>query len=125
MIDFITQLPLLQAAPAGQGSIAPMFVTFGLVIVIFYFFIIRPQNKKQKETKAMLDAVKKGDKVSTIGGIRGTITSVKGETVVLKVDSDTTIEFTKSAIANVLDKKEEANTSEKADKGEKKNKEEK
>jgi preprotein translocase subunit YajC len=96
-------LPLLQAAQAnGTGQLITTFVTFGLVFVIFYFLIIRPQNKKQKETKDMLNRVKKGDRVQTIGGARGTVHSVGDQTIILKVDDNTKIEFVKSAIANVI-----------------------
>lgn len=96
-------LPLLQAA---GGQLTTTLITFGLVILIFYFLIIRPQNKRQKETKNMLANIKKGDKVVTIGGIRGVIQAVKEQTVVLKVDDNTKIEFTKSAVASVLEKKD-------------------
>ncbi|HRY73634.1 MAG TPA: preprotein translocase subunit YajC [Spirochaetia bacterium] len=84
-------------------------VTFGLVFVIFYFLIIRPQNKKQKEMQKMIAAVKKGDKVVTIGGVHGTVHSVKEGTVVVKVDDDCKIEFSKSAISAVTAKGEEKN----------------
>ena len=83
---------------------APTLVTFGLVFAIFYFLIIRPQNKRQKETKQMLENLKKGDRVVTIGGIRGTIFSMKDDAVVLKVDDNTKIQFSKSAISSVVDK---------------------
>ncbi|MFP4012405.1 MAG: preprotein translocase subunit YajC [Spirochaetaceae bacterium] len=83
----------------------PTLITFGLVFLIFYFLIIRPQNKKQKETKAMLASLNKGDRVVTIGGIRGVIQSLKDDTVVLKVDNNTSLEFSKSAVSNVLEKK--------------------
>ncbi|MFQ3546836.1 MAG: preprotein translocase subunit YajC [Termitinemataceae bacterium] len=102
-------LPLLTGAPdaaSGAGTTASListFVPFGLVILIFYFLIIRPQNKKQKETEKMLAALKKGDKVVTIGGIHGVIQSVKESTVVVKVDDSTKIEFSRSAIASVLE----------------------
>lgn len=96
--------PLLQAA--GGGQITTTIITFGLVILIFYFLILRPQNKRQKETKNMLATLKKGDKVATIGGIRGIVQSVKEQTVVVKVDDNTKIEFTKSAVATVLERKE-------------------
>jgi preprotein translocase subunit YajC len=95
----------MQAAPAG-GSMVTTFLTFGLVILIFYFLIIRPQNKKKKETQRMLGALKKGDKVVSIGGIRGTVKSVKDQAVILKVDDNTKLEFSKSAIATVLEQKE-------------------
>jgi preprotein translocase subunit YajC len=104
-------LAVLQAAPAGgnpTGSMISTLVTFGLVFVIFYFLIIRPQNKKQKEAKAMIEAVKKGDKVITAGGVHAIVYTVKEKTVILKVDENTKMEFSKSAIASVeKDKGEE------------------
>ncbi|MBR4998604.1 MAG: preprotein translocase subunit YajC, partial [Clostridia bacterium] len=60
------------------------------------------QNKKQKETQKMLDALKKGDKIITIGGIHGVISSVKEKSVIVKVDDDAKIEFNRSAISTVL-----------------------
>ncbi len=89
---------------AGGGSMTTTFITFGLIIVIFYFLIIRPQRKRDKAAKDMLAAMKKGDKVVSIGGIRGTIVTVKESTVVVKVDDNTRLEFSKSAIAQILDK---------------------
>jgi preprotein translocase subunit YajC len=99
-------LPIAQAA-GGSGQLMTTFVTFGLVILIFYFLIIRPQNKRQKETKKMLDTLKKGDRVVSIGGIRGVIQSVKEDTIIVKVDEATKLEFSRSAIASVLAPKEE------------------
>ncbi len=98
----------MMAAPgadpaAGSASIVPTLITFGLVFVIFYFLIIRPQNKKQKETKKMLESLKKGDKVVSIGGIRGTIQAIKDDTVVVKVDTNTKMTFSRSAISNVVE----------------------
>jgi preprotein translocase subunit YajC len=95
------------AQGGGSGSMLTMLATFGLIIVIFYFLIIRPQRKKQKDTQSMLANVRKGDRVSTIGGIRGTVHSVKENTVVLKVDDNTKIEFNKNAISTVLERREE------------------
>lgn len=94
-------MPFLQVS-SSQGSVFMPIITFGLVFVIFYFFIIRPQNKKQKETEKMISAVKKGDKVITIGGIHGEVTSTKEQTVVVKVDEACKIEFSRSAIASVV-----------------------
>jgi preprotein translocase subunit YajC len=109
---------LLQtAAPAGgSGSMLYTLGMFGLVFLIFYLLIIRPQNKRQKETKAMLDQLKKGDKVQSIGGIRGVIKSVKEDSVVVTVDTNTDMEFVRSAIANVINP--EAKNADKADKKE-------
>ncbi len=109
-MNTLNNLPLLMGAPGGAAgggatSIAPTLVTFGLVFAIFYFLIIRPQNKRQKQTQQMLQALKKGDRVVTIGGMRGTIFSLKDDTVVLKVDDNTKIQFSRSAVSQILEKK--------------------
>ncbi|HAE23343.1 MAG TPA: preprotein translocase subunit YajC [Spirochaetaceae bacterium] len=88
-------------AASATGSMLSTVVMFGAVFLIFYFMIIRPQNKKQKAMQKMISAVKKGDKVITIGGIHGTVQSVKDKTVVIKVDDSSRIEFSKSALASV------------------------
>ena len=110
MNKLFSGLPLLQAAAPGgsTGSMISTLVTFGLVFVIFYFLIIRPQNKKQKEAKRMIEAVKKGDKVITAGGVHAVVYTVKEKTVILKVDENTKMEFSKSAIASVVVDKVEA-----------------
>jgi len=102
-------LTLLQQTSASNptGSLVSTIVTFGLVFVIFYFLIIRPQNKKQKQMQQMIAGVKKGDKVVTIGGVHGVVASVKESTVVVKVDESTRIEFSKSAISSVSPAKTE------------------
>ncbi len=95
-------IPFLQASSAStSGTLAGSLLPFLLIIVIFYFFLIRPQNKKQKETQKMLDALKKGDKVITIGGIHGTVSSVKDNTVIVKVDENCKLEFNRTAISSV------------------------
>ncbi|WP_296013260.1 preprotein translocase subunit YajC [uncultured Treponema sp.] len=99
---------LLQAAdPAAMGGGFGMFLPLILIIGIMYFFMIRPQNKKQKELQKMLDALQKGDKVITIGGIHGTVSSVKKDlnVVTIRVDENTKIEFNRSAIATVVSDK--------------------
>lgn len=100
-------VPFLQTSNAAAGATGSqgMLMTvlpFVLIIAIFYFFIIRPQNKKQKETEKMINALKKGDKVVTIGGIHGVVASTKEKTVILRVDDNTKIEFNRSAIAGVV-----------------------
>ena len=97
---------LLQAgAPAAGGSLLSMLPMIGAIVLIFYFLIIRPQNKRQRESKAMLEALKKGDKVVTAGGIHGQVTAVKESTVTVKVDDSTKIEFSKSSISSVTTEK--------------------
>jgi preprotein translocase subunit YajC len=123
-------IPLLMAAPQGGGadgaapggSLITSFLPFIAIIAIFYFLIIRPQNKKRKETDRMLSALKKGDKVVTIGGLHGTIQSVKESTVIIKADDNVKLEFLRSAVSSVvqpsaskedkIEEKTEGNTSE-------------
>lgn len=99
--------PEASGAAGSTGSMMTTFVTFGLIIVIFYFLIIRPQKKRDKETKEMLAAIKKGDKVVSIGGIHGTVVAVKETTIVVKVDDNTRIEFSRNAISSIVNRKAE------------------
>ncbi|GAB2624898.1 preprotein translocase subunit YajC [Belliella aquatica] len=89
---------LLQAEGAGGGIMGQVFL-FGSIILIMYFFMIRPQQKKQKESKNFLEAVKKGDNVVTIGGVHGKIYSIEGDTVSLELDKGLKIKVEKSAIS--------------------------
>ena len=119
-------IPLLQAAQSpAQQNLVMTIAPFAIIIIIFYFFIIRPQNKKQKETEKMINALKKGDKVVTIGGIHGVVTSTKEKTVIVKVDSNASIEFNRSAIANVVVDKPAEKSSKKSNKDESKKNEQK
>ena len=99
---------LLTALMAGGGGIGRIYDHHFYYVWTnhrnFLFLIIRPQKKRDKAAKDMLVAMKKGDKVVSIGGIRGTIVTVKESTVVVKVDDNTRLEFSKSAIAQILDK---------------------
>lgn len=110
---------------AEQVSMTPTLIMFALIFVIFYFFIIRPQNKKQKETEKMIASLKKGDKVITIGGIHGTVTATKEQTVIIKVDDNAKIEFNRTAISSVIvdkpvkEEKEDKKADRKAKKAEK------
>ena len=108
---------MLQETPAPTGSFSSTIIMFALIFVIMYFFLIRPQNKKQKETEKMIAALKKGDKVVTIGGIHGTVASTKEKTVILKVEDGSKIEFNRTAISTVIvDKVEAPKASKKASK---------
>ncbi|MCL1929281.1 MAG: preprotein translocase subunit YajC [Treponema sp.] len=99
---------MLMGAPGGgqQGGSAGLlsFLPIVLIFGVFWFFMIRPQNKQRKETQRMLSELKKGDKVVTIGGIHGVVQSVRENSVILKVDESCKIEFTRSAIASMKEK---------------------
>ncbi|GHU82546.1 hypothetical protein FACS189468_6890 [Spirochaetia bacterium] len=103
-------------SPQGGNPIM-QFLPIIAIIGIFYFLIIRPQSKKQKETRRMLDALKKGDRIVTIGGIHGVIQSVRESSVIVKVDENAKVEFSRSAIASVesRDKAEKAEIEDKAE----------
>lgn len=97
-------LMLAQAATPPQSiatsllSMLPMFV---VIIVIFYFIVYRPQQKEQKRRQELMQGMKKGDKVVTAGGIHGIIAGVEEDTVLVKVDGDVKIRFTKSTVTVV------------------------
>jgi preprotein translocase subunit YajC len=71
----------------------------GLIVVVFYFFMIRPQMKKQKEGKKFIENIKKGDKVVTIGGIHGKIAEVNDTTYVIEVEGGNRLKISKSAVS--------------------------
>lgn len=73
-----------QAAQTGVMDMGVSFLPLILIFVIFYFIAIKPQRKKEKETKAMIDALKVGDKITTIGGICGKITKIKDDYVIIE-----------------------------------------
>ena len=98
-------------APQGGGGITA-FLPFFLIMVIIYFLMIRPQGKKRKEKQNMLGALKKGDKVITIGGIHGTVVGIKnqGKIFVLKIDKNLNININRSAIAGLANSVTEQDT---------------
>ena len=93
-----------QSEPLPAPSPFSQFIPFILIFVIFYFLLIRPQKQKQKKLQLQVDAMRPGDKVITLGGIHGLITNIKKQSVTVKVDNNTKIQFEKSAIATVISK---------------------
>lgn len=119
-------LPLLMGAPPQQGAEATpadafvTFLPFIAVFLIFYLLVIRPNSKKRKEAEKMIAALKKGDRIVTIGGLYGTIQNVKENTVIIKADDNVKLEFLRSAISTVVtqakeDKAEDKDESENKD----------
>ncbi|BDD00179.1 preprotein translocase subunit YajC [Persicobacter psychrovividus] len=85
---------------AGEpASMIPQILMFVAIGFVFYFFMVRPQQKKQKEQKSFIDAIKKGDNVVTIGGIHGRVVDMTANTVTLEVSRGTAMTFEKSAIS--------------------------
>lgn len=88
---------LLQAQ--SGGSQWQSFILFGAIILVFYFFMIRPQQKKAKDQKKFTEEIKRGDYVVTIGGAHGHVAELEGDTFVLEVEKGGRIRFNKSAIS--------------------------
>ena len=94
MVNFLTD-----AAGASMGSTVIMLV---LMVAVFYFMLIRPENKRKKEAEQMRNTLKKGDWLTTIGGLYGKIVAVNERTIVLETSEDRVrVEFLKSAVGSV------------------------
>ncbi len=107
MDKLISLLPVMQIPPDLLTSLLPI----GGVILVFYFLILRPQNKKQKNLKLMLAAIKKNDKIVTIGGIHGVVSNKVKEndtTVIVRIDDNIKMEFSRSAISSIITGKEDS-----------------
>jgi len=99
----------------GKGA-APLWPMLLALFAVFYFFMIRPQQKKQKESQSMLNQLAKGDRIVTIGGICGTIVNIKekkedkksDDVVVVKTSDATKLDMIRSSIARVVSKQDEA-----------------
>ena len=90
---------------SGSGSGITQFIPLILIFVIFYFFLIRPQQKRAKEHKAMVAALKRGDEVVTSGGIVGTVERILGEDKLdLLISENVTVQVVQSTIQSVLNK---------------------
>lgn len=114
MLDAIgtigTAAALLQATPdAGQAPnpFISFLVPMGLILIIFYFLLIRPANKKQKALQSMIEGLKNGDKIITTGGIRGVVAGIDDEVIHLKVAPNVKIEISRSAVSALQSEKGE------------------
>ncbi|MDX2226661.1 MAG: preprotein translocase subunit YajC [Verrucomicrobiae bacterium] len=110
-------IPLISTllAQAQTESTAPAFVQFIpliLMVVIFYFLLIRPQMKRQKQDEAMRGSLKNGDKIVTTGGIFGSVTSVKDRSLIIKIADGVKIEILKSAVGEKLESGKETTEAE-------------
>ncbi len=87
--------------PSGWMQIIPLI----LIFVVFWFILIWPQQRRQKQHKKMLESLQKGDKIITVGGIYGVVTYIGDNSVIIKVDENTKLEVSKNAIAAIVEKK--------------------
>jgi preprotein translocase subunit YajC len=101
-MNFLQFLLFAQPNPDGEGgggSGMSMLLMFGAIILVFYFFMIRPQQKKQKQVQNFRAALKRGDKIVTIGGIHGKITDVQETTFTIEVGDGIKLTIEKAAVA--------------------------
>ena len=92
-------LQILLMSPGGQGSGMSSMIVMLLVIVVFYFTMIRPQMKKAKDQKTFREEIKKGDKIVTIGGIHGKILDIFDKAVIIEVEDGGKLRILKDAIS--------------------------
>src|ERR1051325_7825409 len=93
-------LILMAGGQPGQGGIKS-FLPLIAIVVVFYFFMIRPQMKKAKDQKKYIESLKKGDKILTIGGIYGKIVEVREDnTIIMEVEDGTKMKIAKTAVSN-------------------------
>lgn len=105
MNSTIFAFSLLAAPQPGiAAQISGMIVPLGLILLVFYFIMWRPQAKKQQEHQSFLNALKTGDEVVTVGGILGTVKSVQDKVVSIEVSKGTKIKVLKSQIRGSADK---------------------
>ena len=91
-------------APGGSGAFFVQMFPLVLIFVIFYFLMIRPQQKRMKQHQATIAAVKKGDEVVTAGGIRGRVNKVSDDEVEVEIAPNVRVRVVKSTLSNVLTK---------------------
>lgn len=105
-MSFFISDAMAEAAPsvAGQGDpLASLILPIGLV-VLFYFFLIRPQSKRQKEHKEMVNGLQKGEEVVTSGGLLGKVTAVGENFISLEISKDITIQIQRNAVQTIMPK---------------------
>ncbi len=92
----------LQQQSDGMSGLVSSLLPFLLIILVFYFLILRPQQKRQKERQKLLESVKKGDRVITSGGIHGTVEGVEDKTVLVKIADNIKVKVERSAVATII-----------------------
>lgn len=88
--------------PAPTGGLAS-FAPLAVIMVLFYFLLIRPQQKQAKEQQKMIDALKKGDRVLTNGGLYATVVALKGKTLEVKLNEDVKVLISRAAVSQVVE----------------------
>ena len=107
MLHLIAMAPPPQGGSA-EGSLFSTLIMFALIIGIFYFLILRPQQKRQKERQKMLDAVKKGDKIVTAGGLHGVVSGIDEKTLLVQIADNVKVKVDRTAVSSIVRESEPA-----------------
>jgi preprotein translocase subunit YajC len=112
MLDLLALAPATTpgAEPNPQGQMLQMIGMFVILGLMFYFLLIRPQQKQRKTQDNMIKNIKSGDRVLTTGGIYGIVTNVKEKSLMLKIADNVKIEITKSAVGSVIQRSAESDS---------------
>jgi len=100
MVDFA--YAAAQAPSGGPGAVMTQVLFFAAIFAIFYFLLIRPQQRQKKERESMLSAVKKGDRVVTSSGLHGTVVGLNDQTVTLKIADQVKVDFDRASLARIV-----------------------
>ena len=113
-MNLVPVIVSMMGAPSGgqSGGMGAMFMPMIIIFAIFYFMLIRPQQRKEKERRSMIDEVKKGDRVMFCGGIIGMVSSVKEYTFMIKIADNTKVEVARGAVSKALEKGEKVTVDE-------------
>ena len=87
---------------SGSGAVVTQLLFFAAIFAIFYFLLIRPQQRQKADRQRMLDSLKRGDRVVTASGLHGTITSLNEHTITLRVSDQVKLEFDRAAVGRVI-----------------------
>jgi len=101
-VDLLLAMAPPPGGEGGGGGLVSTLIMFGAIFAIFYFMIIRPQQKRAKEREKLLSAVEKGDKVILSSGLYGTVAGLEEKTVLIDVGNNIKLKFERSAIASVV-----------------------
>ena len=110
LMTFLAMAP----TPGGEQQQSPLFMFgwLGIMLVIFYFMLIKPQQNRERERRKLLENIKSDDRVAFSGGIIGIVTNVKEKTFIIKIADNVKIEVGRGAVTQILDKGEQPSESE-------------
>jgi len=102
LVGTVLQVAMAPSGEDGGGGLVSMLVLMGVLVAIWYFLIIGPERKRKKQMQEMINQLKPGDKIVTVGGIHGTVSGLTEKTVVVRVAEQVKIEISRQAVGTVI-----------------------